>query len=94
MFVQLSVVVGGGPKSVVVPAAALMTAEGREFVLVETPAGFKQTPVVVGARNADWIQIRSGVSPGQAVVTDGKRQVYTVLLAARSGGPALGGHTH
>jgi membrane fusion protein, heavy metal efflux system len=94
MFVRLSVTVAGGPRTLVVPAAALMSAEGREFVFVETPAGFKRADVLVGARNDDYVEIKRGLAAGAAVVTDGKRQVYTVFLAARSGGPALGGHTH
>jgi len=94
MFVQLSVTVGGGPKTLVIPAAALMSAEGREFVFVETPAGLKRADVLVGARNDEYVEIKRGLAPGAAVVTDGKRQVYTVFLAARSGAPALGGHTH
>jgi cobalt-zinc-cadmium efflux system membrane fusion protein len=94
MFVQLSVTVGGGPKTLVMPAAALMSAEGREFVFVETPAGLKRADVLVGARNDEYVEIKRGLAPGAAVVTDGKRQVYAVFLAARSGAPALGGHTH
>ncbi len=94
MFVQLSVVVGGGPNTLVIPAAALMTEGGLDFVFTETPAGFTRAPVVVGARNDEYVEIKQGLSVGQKVVTDGKRQVYTVFLAARSGAPALGGHTH
>jgi len=94
MFAQLSVVVGGGAKTLVVPAAALMSAEGREFVFVETPGGFRRADVLTGAKNDVHVEIKRGLSPGARVVTDGKRQVYTVFLAARSGAPALGGHTH
>ena len=94
MFAQLSVVVGGGPKTLVIPTAALMSEGGLEFVFTETPAGFKRTPVLVGARTDQHVEIQQGLSPGTKVVTDGKRQVYTVFLAARSGAPALGGHTH
>jgi cobalt-zinc-cadmium efflux system membrane fusion protein len=94
MFAQLSVVVGGGPEALVIPAAALMSEGGLEFVFTETPAGFKRTSVLVGARNDQYVEIKQGLSPGAKVVTDGKRQVYTVFLAARSGAPALGGHTH
>jgi cobalt-zinc-cadmium efflux system membrane fusion protein len=94
MFVQLSVTVGGGSKTLVIPTAALMSAEGREFVFVETPGGFKRADVLVGARNDEYVEIKRGLEPGAAVITDGKRQVYTVFLAARSGAPALGGHTH
>ena len=94
MFVQLAVVVGGGPEALVIPAAALMSEGGLEFVFTETPAGFKRTSVVVGARNDQYVEIKQGLSPGAKVVTDGKRQVYTVFLATRSGAPALSGHGH
>jgi multidrug efflux pump subunit AcrA (membrane-fusion protein) len=94
MFAQLSVVVGGGREALVIPAAALMSEGGLEFVFTETPAGFKRTSVLVGARNDQYVEIKRGLSPGAKVVTDGKRQVYTVFLAARSGAPALGGHGH
>lgn len=94
MFAQLSVVVGGGPEALVIPAAALMSEGGLEFVFTETPAGFKRTSVLVGARSDQYVEIKQGLSPGAKVVTDGKRQVYTVFLAARSGAPALGGHGH
>lgn len=94
MFAQLSVVVGGGPKTLVIPAAALMSEGGIELVFTETPAGFKRTQVLVGARNDQSVEIKRGLAPGAKVVTDGKRQVYTVFLATRSGAPALGGHTH
>jgi len=94
MFAQLSVVVGGGPAALVIPAAALMSEGGLEFVFTETPAGFKRTSVLVGARSDQYVEIKQGLSPGAKVVTDGKRQVYTVFLAARSGAPALGGHGH
>ena len=94
MFAQLSVVVGGGPEALVIPAAALMSEGGLEFVFTETPAGFKRTSVVVGARNDQYVEIKQGLSPGAKVVTDGKRQVYTVFLATRSGAPALSGHGH
>jgi cobalt-zinc-cadmium efflux system membrane fusion protein len=94
MFAQLLVVVGGGAKTLVIPAAALMSEGGLEFVFTETPAGFKRTAVLVGARNDQHVEIKQGLTPGAKVITDGKRQVYTVFLTARSGAPALSGHTH
>jgi cobalt-zinc-cadmium efflux system membrane fusion protein len=94
MFAQLSVVIGGGSKTLVVPTAALMSAEGREFVFVETPAGFRRADVLTGTKNDVYVEVKRGLAHGARVVTDGKRQVYTVFLAARSGAPALGGHGH
>jgi multidrug efflux pump subunit AcrA (membrane-fusion protein) len=94
MFAQLSVVVGGGPRTLVVPTVALLSAEGRDFVFVETPGGFRRADVLIGAKNDQYVEIKRGLAPGARVVTDGKRQVYTVLLTARSGASALGGHGH
>jgi cobalt-zinc-cadmium efflux system membrane fusion protein len=94
MFAQISVVVGGGPKRLVIPAAALMSEGGLEFVFTETPAGFRRNNVLVGARNDQYVEVKRGLAAGALVVTDGKRQVYTIFLAARSGAPALGGHQH
>jgi cobalt-zinc-cadmium efflux system membrane fusion protein len=94
MFAQISVVVGGGPKTLVIPAAALMSEGGLEFVFTETPAGFRRNNVLVGARNDQYVEVKRGLAAGALVVTDGKRQVYTMFLAVGSGAPALGGHQH
>jgi cobalt-zinc-cadmium efflux system membrane fusion protein len=94
MFAQMSVAVGEGSKALVIPAAALISDGALEFVFVESPAGFVRRDVVVGARNDRYVEVKQGIRPGAPVVTDGKRQVYTLFLAARSGAPALEGHQH
>jgi membrane fusion protein, heavy metal efflux system len=94
MFAQLAVVVGGGSPVVTIPADAVMAAEGAVFVFVERDGGFARVEIATGARNDQFIEVKRGLHAGDRVVTDGKRQVYTKLLAMRSGGAALGGHTH
>ncbi len=94
MFVELNVVIGGGAPVVVVPAEAVMAAEGQEFVFVEKDGGFARVPIATGARNDQFVEVKRGLKGGEKVVTDGKRQVYTKLLAMRGGGAAMGAHTH
>ena len=94
MFVQLNVVVGGGQPVVVIPAEAVIAAEGQEFVFVEREGGFARVSVVTGTRNDQFVEVKRGVKAGEKVVTDGKRQVNTKLLTMRGGGAALGAHTH
>jgi membrane fusion protein, heavy metal efflux system len=94
MFAQLAVVIGGGSPVVTVPASAVIAAEGEAFVFVERDGGFARVDIATGARNDQFIEVKRGLHAGDRVVTDGKRQVYTKLLAMRSGGAALGGHTH
>ena len=94
MFAQLNVVIGGGSPVVTIPADAVMAAEGDEFVFVERDGGLARVAVATGARNDQFIEVKRGLHAGDRVVTDGKRQVYTKLLTLRSGGAALGGHTH
>jgi multidrug efflux pump subunit AcrA (membrane-fusion protein) len=94
MFAQLAVVVGGGSPVVTIPAGAVLAAEGENFVFVERDGGFARVDIATGARNDQFIEVTRGLHAGDRVVTDGKRQVYTKLLTMRSGGAALGGHTH
>ncbi len=94
MFVQLNVVVGGGPQVIAIPSEAMITADGEVFVFVEKDGGFARVEIATGARNDQLVAVKRGLKAGDRVVTDGKRQVYTKLLTMRSGGAAMGGHTH
>jgi cobalt-zinc-cadmium efflux system membrane fusion protein len=94
MFAELNVVVGGGGRVPAVPVAAVIAADGAEFVFVEREGGFARVEIAAGTRNDQFVEVKRGLKAGDRVVTDGKRQVYTKLLTMRSGGAALGGHAH
>ncbi len=94
MFAELNVVVGGGAPVLSVPLAAVIAGGGGEFVFVEREGGFARAPITPGVRDDRFVEVRRGLSAGDRVVTDGKRQVYTKLLTLGTGGAALGGHTH
>ena len=94
LFAEMDVVVGGGQEVLAIPVEALITTEGESFVFVEDKGSFRRAAVVVGARDDRYVEVKTGLLPGDRVVTDGKQQIYTKALMARQGGAALGGHGH
>ena len=94
LFADMDAVVGGGKEVLAIPAEAIITTEGASFVFVEEKGGYRRADVVLGARDDRFAEVKSGLLPGERVVTLGKQQVYTKSLMAREGGAALGGHGH
>jgi cobalt-zinc-cadmium efflux system membrane fusion protein len=94
LFADMDAVVGGGKEVLAIPAEAIITTEGASFVFVEEKGGYRRADVVLGARDDRFTEVKSGLLPGERVVTLGKQQVYTKSLMAREGGAALGGHAH
>jgi membrane fusion protein, heavy metal efflux system len=94
LFADMDAVVGGGKEVLAIPAEAIITTEGASFVFVEEKGGYRRADVVLGARDDRFAEVKTGLLPGDRVVTLGKQQVYTKSLMAREGGAPLGGHTH
>jgi len=94
LFADMDAIVGGGKEVLAIPADAIITTEGASFVFVEEKGGYRRADVVLGARDDRFTEVKSGLLPGERVVTLGKQQVYTKSLMARGGGAALGGHGH
>ena len=57
--------------SVQVPKGALRTAEGRSIVFVLKQDRVERRAVSIGQENSGQIEVLSGLSPGERVVTDG-----------------------
>lgn len=65
-----------------VPSNSVFTAKGKSFLFVETnPCEYHRREVLTGVTNNDYVEILSGVQPGEKVVTKG-----IVLLKALSFG--------
>lgn len=63
-----------------VPEAAVLEAGGERFVFVRQKGAFVRADVQTGVRSAGQVEIRSGLVPGDEVVTQGNREVYTLWL--------------
>ena len=74
MYVTLAFTTPGGERTVVIPRTAVQAIGERQVVFVPAPdeeGKFVARPVQVGPLRGDLITIRSGVQPGEVVVTEG-----------------------
>ena len=66
-----------------VPAAAVLMEAGRPYVFVQTGGEqFARRFIEIAARDGDLVGVKSGVKPGERVVTRGS---YDVQLASAPG---------
>lgn len=90
MLVEANVFTGNRVEDLAVPVSAIVRDGGVPVVFVELGGeSFERRVVQTGIRDGDYIEIRSGVSDGERVVSRG---AYLVKLAAS--GPAEAGHGH
>lgn len=73
-----------------VPASALLDAATGTFVYVENGEYFLRTPVTVGARSPDFVEITGGLYEGDVVVSSPVEQLWLTELRLTKGG----GHSH
>ena len=81
----------GGAESLVVPASAVVRSGEEEIVF--RPAGegrFRAQPVETGRREGEWVEVLSGLEPGDEVVTAGSFFLKSELAREELGG----GHGH
>jgi multidrug efflux pump subunit AcrA (membrane-fusion protein) len=77
---------------VAVPAAAVLMEAGRPYVFVQLGGEqFSRRFIEIGSRDAEFIGVRSGLEPGERVVTRG---AYEVQLASAASGLPAEGHVH
>jgi RND family efflux transporter MFP subunit len=76
----------------VVPQDAVLTEAGRPYVFVQIAGErFARRYVEIASRDAGTVAIRSGVTPGERVVTRG---AYDIQLASAAKGLPAEGHVH
>jgi RND family efflux transporter MFP subunit len=75
MYAVARVVTSRAEQAVAVPREAVFTREGRRMVYVVSGDKVSAVPVTEGIADAGRVQILSGVSAGQQVVADARRQV-------------------
>ena len=83
---------GGHQRMPTVTAAAVLMEAGRPYVFVQIGGErFSRRYIEVAARDGDLVGVRSGVRPGERVVTRG---AYEVQLASAAKGLPAEGHVH
>jgi RND family efflux transporter MFP subunit len=83
---------GSPERMTTVPKDALLMEAGRPYVFVQTGGeSFARRYVDLATRDGDLIGVRSGITPGDRVVTRG---AYDVQLASAASGLPAEGHVH
>ena len=83
---------GGSKRMPAVPTAAVLMEAGRPYVFVQIGGErFARRFIEIAARDGDLVGIKSGVAPGERVVTRG---AYDVQLASAARGLPAEGHVH
>lgn len=77
---------GDGVLAITVPAEAVLTDEGRQFVFVHHDGPlFMRRPVKAGKPENGIVEVTSGLAPGQTVVTTGAFLLKSDVLKAKMG---------
>ncbi len=65
---RISAVIHAAPRSSwVVPATAVISTGMRHYVFAKEAGGFRSHEVITGVRSGEWIELRSGIDPQQAI---------------------------
>ncbi|HIA7951739.1 efflux RND transporter periplasmic adaptor subunit [Legionella pneumophila] len=84
MFVRANVILAYNEAALAVPSAALLQADNETFVFVQNDDTYDRVVVKVGAVDDEHSEITDGLIPGDLVVTQGNRELYTLWLSGGS----------
>jgi membrane fusion protein, heavy metal efflux system len=80
------------PDALIIPVSALMEEQGNLYVYVQTGGeSFQKREIRIGASDGENVQVLSGISEGERVVTKG---AYQIKLSSASGELPAHGHEH
>jgi membrane fusion protein (multidrug efflux system) len=82
MFIEARLVTDVRPNAIVVPEDAILPLQGADYVWVATEGQATRREVVLGVRTPGFVEVRSGVEPGEQVVVGG-------LERLREGAPVM-----
>jgi multidrug efflux pump subunit AcrA (membrane-fusion protein) len=80
MFVKTALLLAKNPDVLTVPKSAVLSDGGEKFVFVRTGDTFNRVDVQTGAEDDRDIEIKDGLVPGDEVVIQGQRELYTAWL--------------
>jgi len=87
MTAEVKILINTIPDALTVPVQAVAEYEGNSICYLVTPAGIERREVTVGDSNEQYIQILTGLEPGDPVALDARIRAAAQLKAA---GPTAG----
>ena len=92
MFANTNIVIGKKANTLVIPKEAILEDEGLQIVFAKEPQGYHRHVVTTGIVSDPYIEILSGLSEGNVIVTKGNYQLKSKLKM--SGVDPHAGHVH
>ena len=86
LFARASVALKQNDAALAVPNAAIIEANGEKFVFVQQSAQFNRVEIVTGSSDDEYTEVTDGLVPGDEVVTQGNRELYTLWLTGGKAG--------
>ena len=80
MFARAGIVLKQNDAALAIPNAAIIEANGEKFVFVHQSGKFDRVEIETGASDDQFTEVTDGLVPGDEVVTQGNRQIYTLWL--------------
>lgn len=80
LFARTQLVLRQRAATLAVPTASILEANGEKFVFLRRPDGYARIDIVTGASDTHFTEVSDGLVPGDAVVTQGNREIYTLWL--------------
>jgi cobalt-zinc-cadmium efflux system membrane fusion protein len=80
MFASASITLQHNAAALTIPNSAIIEANGEKFVFVREGLKFTRVEITLGARDDEYSEVTEGLAPGNEVVTQGNRQIYTMWL--------------
>ncbi len=80
LFARASIVLRENAAALTVPNQAIIEANGEKCVFVLQKGKYARVDVITGTSDEKFTEITSGLVPGDKVVTQGNREVYTLWL--------------
>lgn len=89
MFATVQLAIGQSREVLTVPGSAIVAENDRSYVFVQEGESFTKTQVSLGERTRDSVEVLSGISVGDRIVTKG-----TLVLVSELKKDELKGHDH
>lgn len=89
LFARVALVIKPSREVLTIPLEAVIDDGAEKFVFVKNGNQFIRRDVATGVSDDQYVEITDGLRPGEKVVTDGNRQVYTKWLFTRTGNSQL-----
>lgn len=80
MFAKVNIILNQNTAALTIPNDAIIEANGEKFVFVQDKETFQRTEITTGASDDQFTEVLEGLVPGDQVVTQGNRELYTYWL--------------